>query len=239
MDSNTITTIAENECNRQQAFKGRIFCCTSTACQSSGCDAVYNALTQSITSHGLSDAIEVTQTGCMGMCSHGPLVRIEIQGQPPVLYREVEPMIARLIIAEHVAPALRTPEGKPFVVPDFLKSYTLPWEIPFLRKQQKIVLSNAGVVNPERIEDYLSREGYYGLKKVLTEMSPEAVINIITASGLRGRGGAGFPTGVKWRATRNSPGEEKFIICNGDEGDPGAYMDRSILEADPHAVLKA
>lgn len=238
MAQHDIEERANRERERQQSYLCRLFCCTSTACQSSGSTPVIDAFAEVIESHGLTEEIQIVPTGCMGLCSHGPLVRIEVKNQPQVIYKEVEPLIARLIIVEHVIPAINTEEGTKFTLPEFLQKHTFSNELPFFEKQQRIVLANAGAMDPENIDDYLSKGGYQALKKVLVEMTPEQVIEEITASKLRGRGGAGFPTGIKWKNTRSFEGEEKFVICNGDEGDPGAYMDRSILEADPHAVIE-
>jgi NADH:ubiquinone oxidoreductase subunit F (NADH-binding) len=174
----------------------------------------------------------------MGLCSHGPLVWIEAKGQKPVLFKEVEPLIARLVVVEYVLRAIEVPEGDSFEVPTFLRDYTLSLELPFFKDQQRIVLANAGSMDPENIDEYIVRDGYKALQRILTGMKPEEVIREVKESGLRGRGGAGFPTGIKWENTRLFEGGEKFVICNGDEGDPGAYMDRSILEADPHAVIE-
>ncbi|NBB95571.1 MAG: NADH-quinone oxidoreductase subunit L [Planctomycetes bacterium] len=234
-----IGTLAAEERNAQAARKARLFCCGSTGCLSSGGGAIANALTEALAGHGLADAVDVVPTGCMGLCSLGPLVRVEVPGRDPVLYKEVDPMIARLIVAEHVVPAAGAgDEG--FELPAFFTEHILPMDIPFFTKQTKVVLADSGRVNPERIEDYLAADGYQALQNVLANMTPQAVIELIADSGLRGRGGGGFPTGQKWGFARQAEpvNGEKFIICNGDEGDPGAYMDRSVLEGNPHAVLE-
>jgi len=214
-----------------------LYCCASTACRSSGGQEVIDALSQAISSRRLGKSVRVVPTGCMGLCSHGPLLRVEIADREPVLYREVTPLLARLILADHVIAALVRP-GEPFEVPEFLSGHVFPLDLPFFTRQQKVVLANAGYIDPESIGDYLSRGGYEGLSRALLTMEPDDVVQMLIDSGLRGRGGGGFPTGLKWENTRKSPGEERFVICNGDEGDPGAYMDRSILEGDPHAVIE-
>ncbi len=233
-----IEEIAEQEKNRQQEYTCRVFCCSSTACESSGSSEVVEAVTEAVKAHDITDQVQIVKTGCMGLCSEGPLVRVEMADARPVLYKEVEPLVARLIVVEHIARAIDWNKDTPFEIPDFLKNYTFPLDSTFFTGQEKIVLANAGAVDPESIDQYIARGGYAGLKKVLTEMTPEELIDEIKKSGLRGRGGAGFPTGLKWSNTRSNPGDLKYIVCNGDEGDPGAYMDRSILEADPHAVLE-
>ena len=233
--SETAQTVQE----RQKQYLCRMFCCASTGCLSGGGQSVIDAINQAIASHGIDDRVEVVPTGCMGLCSLGPLVRVEVKGSKPTLYNSVGPLVARLIVAEHVIPALKAIEaGEEFPPPPFLSEHILSLDIPFFSLQEKVVLADAGRINPERIEDYLAVGGYQALQKVLEKMSPDEVIQEITRSGLRGRGGAGFPTGQKWRFGREVQADEKFIICNGDEGDPGAYMDRSVLEGDPHAVLE-
>ncbi len=178
-------------------------------------------------------------TGCMGLCAQGPLVRVEIKGQKDVLYKRLEPLVARLIVTEHIVPALKLEKGEEFQVPEFLQKYVLSLELPFFTKQEKVVLKDAGNLDPEDIQEYIAHGGYLALEKVLKTMKPADVVAEIKKSGLRGRGGGGFSTGMKWEiASRTPTVDEKFIICNGDEGDPGAYMDRSILEGNPHAVIE-
>ena len=257
MAKTDLALVAQTELQKQSAFRGRLFCCASTACMSSGCETVMDAVRHAVDMHQLSDVVQIVPTGCMGLCSLGPLVRVEITGQPPVLYKEVEPMLARLIVAEHVAPgvaaSLATAAGDSaspdaqaqasagsaaFTVPPFLADNTLSLDLPFFKRQTRVVLANSGHINPEAIEQYIARGGYEQLRRILNEMTPEQVIEQITASGLRGRGGGGYSTGLKWSFGRKAKADEKFIICNGDEGDPGAYMDRSVLEGDPHAVIE-
>ncbi len=235
----TLAELRAKETEKHAGYACRLFCCASTGCVSSGCGEVRQALQEALLAHGLKDKTEIVPTGCMGLCSRGPLVRVEARGREPILYEHVEPLLARLIVAEHVTPVLARAENEPFVLPAFLQSHVLSLELPFFSRQVKVVLANAGVIDPESLEDYLARDGYVALEKILGGLSPEQVITEIAASGLRGRGGGGYPTADKWRFTRAaaSPGE-KFVICNGDEGDPGAYMDRSVLEGDPHAVLE-
>ncbi len=238
MQKNDFEKLVSSAKEKAASFPCRIYCCSSTGCISSGCKDIVTSLKEAITSHGLQDKVRIVQTGCMGLCSHGPLARVEINDLPPVLYSEVKPVVARLIVAEHVIPALEKNKDDKFELPEFLSQYTLPLDLPFFTKQKKIALASAGRIDPESIEDFLANDGYKALQITLESMSPEEVIKEVTISGLRGRGGGGYPTGLKWKNARLSDADEKFMICNGDEGDPGAYMDRSILEGDPHAVIE-
>ncbi len=229
--------IRQKEHAKHASFKARLFVCASTGCIASGCKAVMAAVEAGLKSHGLEKEVQINPTGCMGLCSHGPLIRVEIPGQEPVLYTEMTGMHARLMVAEHLEPAIRRPETFNGV-PDFLLDHTLSLQTPFFTDQVKVVLANSGHIVPESIDDYIADGGYSAWEKVLTGMTPQDVIKEILTSGLRGRGGGGFPTGKKWELTAQVKGAEKFMICNGDEGDPGAYMDRSILEGNPHAVIE-
>ncbi len=232
-----LNEIREKELSKQQSFAARLFVCASTGCIASGCKAVMAAVTSGLKSHGIEKEVQIVPTGCMGLCSHGPLIRVEVKGQEPILYTEMDDMLARLMVAEHLEPAIKradTFEG----VPDFLMEHTLSLQTPFFTDQVKVVLANSGHIVPESIDDYIADGGYQALERVVTTMKPQDVIKEIMDSGLRGRGGGGFPTGRKWDLTAKVEGDEKFMICNGDEGDPGAYMDRSILEGNPHAVIE-
>jgi NADH-quinone oxidoreductase subunit F len=210
-----------------------IFVCQGTGCLSSGSDAVYEALKEEISQQGISDA-EVDFTGCHGFCEQGPNVVIEPEG---ILYTHVQAEDALEIVTSHLR------DGKPvqrLFYHDPVTGKAIPHysEINFYKKQQRLILRNCGQINPEKIEHYIARGGYQALKKAFLEMTPEQVITEVKNSGLRGRGGAGFPTGRKWEFCRSAHGAKKYVICNADEGDPGAFMDRSILEADPHAVIE-
>ena len=209
-----------------------IFVCQGTGCVSGGSDTVYEALKAEAAKQKLSD-VEVDFTGCHGFCEQGPNVVIEPEG---IFYTHVEPEDAQEIITSHIK------NGRPverLFYRDPVTGQSIPYysEINFYKKQQRVVLRNCGHINPEKIDHYIDRGGYRSLRKTLLMMSEE-VIEEIKKSGLRGRGGAGFPTGRKWEFCRNSPGDMKYVICNADEGDPGAFMDRSILEADPHSVIE-
>ena len=234
-----IHEIAKNKRQDLDRFVCNIYCCHSTGCKSSGSDDILDLLKSAVAEHGLEGKVRIVATGCMGLCAQGPLVRVEIKGQKDVLYKRLEPLVARIIISEHVIPALKLTEGETFELPEFLNKYVLSLDLPFFTKQEKVVLKQAGHLDPEDIHEYIARGGYLALEKVLKTMTPAEVAAEIKKSGLRGRGGAGFPTCLKWELAAKVPVvDDKFIICNGDEGDPGAYMDRSILESNPHDVIE-
>ncbi len=234
-----IHEIAKNKLQELNRYACTIYCCHSTGCKSSGSDDILNLMKSAVVEHGLEGKVRIVATGCMGLCAQGPLVRVEIKGQKDVLYKRLEPLVARIIITEHVVPALKLEEGETFELPEFLNKYILSLDLPFFTKQEKVVLKQAGHLDPEDIQEYIARGGYLALEKVLKTMTPAEVAAEIKKSGLRGRGGAGFPTGLKWELAAKVPAvDDKFIICNGDEGDPGAYMDRSILESNPHDVIE-
>lgn len=234
-----IHEIAANKKQDLDRFVCNIYCCHSTGCKSSGSDEIMDLMREALVDHDIEDKVRIVATGCMGLCAQGPLVRVEIKGQKDVLYKRLEPLVARLIVTEHIVPALKLAEGEEFQVPEFLQKHTLSLELPFFTKQEKVVLKDAGNLDPEDIQEYIAHGGYLALEKVLKTMKPAEVIDEIKKSGLRGRGGGGFSTGMKWEIASKTPTvDEKFIICNGDEGDPGAYMDRSILEGNPHAVIE-
>ena len=210
-----------------------VFVCQGTGCISSGSEAVYQAFKDEIGREGMND-VEVDFTGCHGFCEQGPNVVIEPEG---IFYTHVQAEDAPEVVTSHLR------DGKPvkrLFYHDPMTGEAIPHysEINFYKKQQRVILRNCGQINPEKIDHYIARGGYRALRKAFLEMTPEQLISEVTNSGLRGRGGAGFPTGRKWEFCRNSPGQKKYVICNADEGDPGAFMDRSILEADPHAVVE-
>lgn len=234
-----IHEIAKNKQQDLNRYSCTIYCCHSTGCKSSGSDDILELLKSAVADHELEGKVRIVATGCMGLCAQGPLVRVEIKGQKDVLYKRLEPLVARIIISEHVIPALKLEAGETFQLPEFLTQYVLSLDLPFFTKQEKVVLKQAGHLDPEDIQEYIAHGGYLALEKVLKTMTPAEVAAEIKKSGLRGRGGAGFPTGLKWELAAKVPVvDDKFIICNGDEGDPGAYMDRSILESNPHDVIE-
>lgn len=228
---------AKNKLAEIERFVCNIYCCHSTGCKSSGSDDILDLIKNMVAEHEIEDKIRVVATGCMGLCAQGPLIRVEIKGKKDALFKRVDLAAAKQIMEKYVLPALEA-EGD-FAVPADLQKYVLSLDLPFFTKQEKVVLKNAGHMDPEDIAEYMARGGYLALEKVLKTMTPAEVIEEIKKSGLRGRGGGGFSTGMKWEFASKVPTvDEKFIICNGDEGDPGAYMDRSILEGDPHAVIE-
>jgi len=206
-----------------------VLVCSGTACRSAGALDVHAKLAAAVEAAGLADEVVLTGTGCAGPCARGPIVQIL---PDDVLYVQVSPEDAEEIVREHLV------EGH--IVSRLLWSEDAasPSEVPFFAHQRKTVLANSGVVDPERIDAYESRGGYAALKRALTDMTPEEIVEAVLAAGLRGRGGAGFPTGRKWRFTLDAPGAIKYVVCNADEGDPGAFMDRALLEGDPHAVIE-
>lgn len=232
-----IHEIAKNKLSEIEKYKCSIFCCHSTGCKSSGSDDLIALIKKFLEEKDLTDKVRIVSTGCMGLCAHGPLIRVEINGQPDILFKRVNLDITRTIMEKYVIPGLSA-KGK-IAVDEELKPYVLSLELPFFKKQEKVVLKNTGHIDPEDITEYMAQGGYLALEKALKTMTPQQVVEEIKKSGLRGRGGGGFLTGMKWELAAKVPTvDEKFIICNGDEGDPGAYMDRSILEGDPHAVIE-
>ncbi|MCK6544961.1 NADH-quinone oxidoreductase subunit L [Myxococcota bacterium] len=213
---------AKDELERQGALRERLHVCTAAGCMSSGSDAVKRGLTAAVEAKGLQDRVEVCGTGCLGMCSRGPLVKRQSDG---LLVAEARPDELDAMLE----PAITAPraEGRVLEPSD-----------PFFAGQHRIVLANAGRVDPERIDSYIAAGGYSALAKALGEMKPVEVLAEVRSSGLRGRGGAGYPTGVKWELVAKAESATKYVVCNADEGDPGAYMDRSVLEGDPHRVLE-
>jgi len=214
--------------------KEQIFMCAGGGCIASGAMKVKAALLAELKKHHLDKTVEIVETGCMGPCAGGPILRM---GRDNVYYQHVAVADAAEIVATHVVKheivdRLTWKEG-----PD-KKSIPVQSDIPFFKKQTKIVLRNCGQIDPNSIDAYISRDGYQALSKMLSSMTPDSVIDELKKSGIRGRGGAGFPTHLKWVAARQSPGDIKYVLCNADEGDPGAFMDRSVLEGDPHSVIE-
>jgi NADH:ubiquinone oxidoreductase subunit F (NADH-binding)/(2Fe-2S) ferredoxin/NAD-dependent dihydropyrimidine dehydrogenase PreA subunit len=208
--------------------------CAGTGCVSNGSYRIKAALERELAKHRLQDEVVVVMTGCNGFCAQGPVMTVLPDG---IFYQLLTEEDIPDLVEEHllkgrpVRRLMYTPPAEKAPVPKMS-------DIGFFQKQRLIALRNRGLIDPEKIEEYIGRGGYKALAKALTAMSREEIIREIKASGLRGRGGAGFPTGLKWELTAKQPGDEKFIVCNGDEGDPGAFMDRSIVESDPHSVLE-
>jgi len=211
-----------------------VLVCSGAACLSAHSAAVRDAIAREIEAHGLSDEVRIVETGCMGPCQLGPVMLVYPDG---VFYIRVQPEDAAEIVEEHFLKG-RPVERLLWEAPEARRIVEERKQVPFFAKQEKVVLKNCGRIDPENIEEYIAADGYAALEKVLTKMSPDEVIQVISDSGLRGRGGAGFPTGRKWRFVADAPGTEKYVVCNADEGDPGAFMDRALLEGDPHAVIE-
>lgn len=218
------------------ALKNYVLVCGGTGCESSKADEIFQNIKKEVEAHKLQDDVQVIKTGCFGFCEQGPIVKILPEES---FYVQVTPEDAKEIVAEHIVKGREVKRLLYVGKDDKRKTDFNKHEIDFYQKQYRIVLRNCGVINPENIDEYIAREGYAALDKVLTSMKPEEVIEEIKKSGLRGRGGAGFPTWMKWDFTKKAEGDVKYIVCNADEGDPGAYMDRSTLEGDPHSVLEA
>ncbi|HLO57401.1 MAG TPA: NADH-quinone oxidoreductase subunit NuoF [Bacteroidales bacterium] len=216
-------------------YKIHMLVCGGTGCKSSQSQILAEHLRTEIKNQGLDDFAQVVGTGCFGFCEKGPIVKIIPDN---TFYTQVKPEDAKEIVEEHVVKG-RKVSRLLYKDPKTEKIVMDSRGMEFYKKQMRIALRNCGVIDPENIEEYIARDGYSALGKVLTSMTPEETINVIKKAGLRGRGGAGFPTGLKWEITRQSPGSEKYVVCNADEGDPGAFMDRSILEGDPHSVIEA
>ncbi|MGA3089604.1 MAG: NuoF family protein [Terriglobales bacterium] len=229
MTPDELQQIAETELEAQHRFRHRVHVCVAAGCLSCQSQSVKDALDKDIAQRGWGEHCQAKGVGCMGLCSEGPLVST---GVPAVNDRAVTERMYKNVVAADVGEILDSLEGPP------VSRLVCPTDIPFFQRQKKIVLENSGAIDPERIEDYIAADGYRALIQALTEMSPREVIAQVVTSGLRGRGGAGYPTGLKWSTVAKSFGAQKFVICNADEGDPGAFMDRSVLESDPHRVLE-
>lgn len=216
-------------------YRSNIMVCGGTGCISSQSDELIDELNGWLNKTGYNEEVQVVKTGCFGFCGQGPIVKIHPDN---VFYVQVEPKDAKEIVEEHIIKG-RQVERLLYKEPLTKKKLNEHKDMPFYKKQYRIALRNCGIIDPEDIEEYIAFRGYEALGKVLTEMSRDELIKIIKDSGLRGRGGGGFHTGVKWELTKKEEGKQKYIICNADEGDPGAFMDRSILEGDPHTVVEA
>ncbi len=230
--------------------KIRITVGMATCGLAAGADAIYDTLQQRLDQRGLD--VMLTKTGCLGACHQEPIVEVRLPDCAPLLYTKMTRARARALVdelARGAAPAnpwaVITHDESPFIDPRVELRKPIGYEAapifseqPFVARQRKIVLRNCGVIDPASIEEYIARGGYQGLQRALSRFEPQDVIGEVNRSGLRGRGGGGFSTGRKWQVARDQPGEVKYLICNGDEGDPGAYMDRTVLESDPHSVIE-
>jgi NADH-quinone oxidoreductase subunit F/NADP-reducing hydrogenase subunit HndC len=216
------------------AYNHYILTCGGTACESNKGDEIYSRLITEAERLGVRDQVQIVKTGCFGFCERGPIVKVLPEES---FYVDVKPEDATEIIAEQILKGREVPRLL-YKQDETKKKTTAVEDIEFYQKQFRVVLRNCGVINPESIDEYIAREGYQGLEKVLFEWTPEKLIEEMKISGLRGRGGAGFPTWLKWDLARKAQGDIKYVICNADEGDPGAYMDRSTIEGDPHSVIE-
>ena len=216
-------------------YRSHVLVCGGTGCTSSGSERIISALEHEIQDNGLSEEVKVIKTGCFGLCALGPIMIVYPEG---AFYSMVKPEDIPEIVSEHLLKGRIVTRllYQETVQEDTVKSLN---HTQFYAKQKRVALKNCGVIDPENINEYIGMDGYMALGKVLTEMTPDQVIQTIKDSGLRGRGGGGFPTGVKWSFAAAQPAGQKYVCCNADEGDPGAFMDRSVLEGDPHVVLEA
>lgn len=219
-----LATRADRERERQAALPRRVFCCSSASCQAVGATPLRSAIAAGLQATGA--AAELVPTGCQGLCSRGPLVRVETATGDARLYAGLTPPEGQRLAADLDAP------------PPEVESRRLESTLPFLARQSKIVLENIDRIDPHQLDHYLARDGYQALVEVLRKWTPAEVCDEIERSGLRGRGGAGYPTGVKWKLVGKAKSSRKFVVANGDEGDPGAYMDRTVMEDDPHRLIE-
>src|SRR3989338_8876994 len=217
-----------------QKYRANLMICAGTGCVACGSVKIKDLLKTELKNKGLENEIQIVLTGCNGFCANGPIMAVLPEG---IFYQKLKPEDIPFLVEEHFL------KGRPvekFMYKELEKKTAVPAmrDIPFFNLQILRVLRNKGLIDPEKIEDYIARDGYEAAAKALLQMTPEQIINEMKDSGLRGRGGAGFPTGVKWESCAKIAADQKYMCCNGDEGDPGAFMDRSIMEADPHAVIE-
>ena len=215
-------------------IRTQLMLCGGTGCHSTGSLAVKESINNELTRHGLNEEIQVIETGCNGFCAVGPVMLVHPEG---IFYQKLTLDEIPKLVEEHFL------KGRPYkklqyVEPASKETIPIMHDIPFFAHQMFWVMRNKGIIDPEVIDEYIARDGYFGVAKALKEMTPDQIIEEVKTSGIRGRGGAGFPTGLKWQFAKASPGDVKYVLCNADEGDPGAFMDRSVLEADPHSVLE-
>ena len=224
-------------------IRSHVLICGGTGCTSSGSAALREKLAEEIKIKGLEEEIKIVQTGCFGLCALGPIMIVYPEG---TFYSMVKPEDIPEIVEEHLLKGriverlvYTDKASKEAAAESETAAPASLNDTAFYKKQNRVALRNCGVINPESIDEYIAMDGYFALAKVLREMTPEQVIDTISASGLRGRGGGGFPTGRKWQFARASVSDKKYVVCNADEGDPGAFMDRSVLEGDPHVLIEA
>ena len=216
-------------------IKTHVLCCGGTGCKASASDEIIANFNTILKEKGLQDEVQVIKTGCFGFCEKGPIVKMMPDN---TFYTQVKPSDVQKIVEEHIIKGRKVTDLL-YMDPENKQHVADSKHMGFYKKQLRIALRNCGFINPEDIDEFISRGGYEGLGKALTEMTPQEVVAEVTASGLRGRGGAGFPTGVKWGLCAKNEADQKYVVCNADEGDPGAFMDRSIMEGDPHSIIEA
>ncbi|MCQ2318801.1 MAG: NADH-quinone oxidoreductase subunit NuoF [Bacteroidales bacterium] len=216
-------------------IKTHVLCCGGTGCKASASDEIIANFERILKEKGLQDEVQVIRTGCFGFCEKGPIVKMLPDN---TFYTQVKPEDVEKIVNEHIIKGRKVTDLL-YLDPENKQHVSDSKHMGFYKKQLRIALRNCGFINPENIDEYISRGGYEAIAKVLSEMTPQDVIDLVTKSGLRGRGGAGFPTGVKWGLCAKNKADQKYVICNADEGDPGAFMDRSIMEGDPNSIIEA
>ena len=221
-------------------IRSHVLICGGTGCTSSGSKVLISTFESEIEKNGLAEEVKVVQTGCFGLCALGPVVIIYPEG---TFYSRVAEADVAEIVSEHllkgrIVDRLVYKDADESVIEEAGKTLSLN-DTNFYKTQKRVALRNCGLIDPESIDEYIAMDGYAALGKVLTEMKPEDVIQVVKDSGLRGRGGGGFPTGLKWSFTAANAADQKYVVCNADEGDPGAFMDRSVLEGDPHCLIEA
>ncbi|MBP6867463.1 MAG: NADH-quinone oxidoreductase subunit NuoF [Bacteroidales bacterium] len=216
-------------------YKMQLLVCGGTGCRASASAKIVEKLNESLASHGLTSDAQVVTTGCFGFCEKGPIVKVIPDN---TFYTQVKPEDAEEIVAEHILKG-RKVKRLLYENPETEEHVTDSKHMGFYQKQMRIALRNCGFIDPENIEEYIARDGYSALAQVISELTPQQAIEMVKQSGLRGRGGAGFPTGMKWEITSKFTSDQKYVVCNADEGDPGAFMDRSILEGDPNSIIEA
>ncbi|MBR5190829.1 MAG: NAD(P)H-dependent oxidoreductase subunit E, partial [Clostridia bacterium] len=216
-------------------YRSHVLVCGGTGCTSSNSAAIIEALETQIAEKGLSEEIKVIRTGCFGLCALGPIMIVYPEGSfySQVKVEDIPEIVEEHLLKGRIVTRLLYDET---VTPTEIKSLN---DTKFYAKQERVALRNCGVIDPENIDEYIAYDGYQALAKCLTEYTPEQVVQVVKDSGLRGRGGGGFPTGLKWSFTAANAADQKYVVCNADEGDPGAFMDRSVLEGDPHCIIEA
>ncbi|MBQ7118524.1 MAG: NAD(P)H-dependent oxidoreductase subunit E, partial [Clostridia bacterium] len=216
-------------------YRSHVLVCGGTGCTSSNSQKIIETMEAELKAKGLENEVQVIRTGCFGLCALGPIMIVYPEG---CFYSEVKVEDVPEIVEEHLLKGRMVTRllYKETVTPEKIKGLN---DTNFYKKQKRVALGNCGVINPEDINEYIAYDGYQALGKCLTQLTPEQVIQIVKDSGLRGRGGGGFPTGLKWSFTAANKADQKYVVCNADEGDPGAFMDRSVLEGDPHCIIEA